>query len=437
MKNHIILLLLTLGMMTCTTKKQEVNTSEVVTNGNFENWAFETQRDEVASAHFIDSETLFQDKPTLAIAGDDKFYSIGQWVSYEDVDPGKYYQFKVYFTPQNVDEPYRCVLSKIKWLDHEGNMIGWPDYPRNVRDKTVNNWEMMTQTYRVPDNTVKATIELIFRWDADGKVNFGGMSFEEVSKPEPRKVNLATIHYRPRNGKDQIDNLNQFAPYIIEAAEKGADIVCLPEGSNSAGTGMDYVTGSEPIPGPSTEFLGKLAKEHSIYIVAGMCERDGPVVYNSAILMDRNGNLAGTYRKLSVPREEIEGGITPGDGLPVFDTDFGRIGLMICMDSSFPEQSRALAMKGADVILLPIWGGFVTLMKARALENQVYLISSSYDTKSAIFDRRGEILAEATEDNRVAVVEVDLNEQTIFPWLGEFKNRIPREIPTKKSSEWR
>jgi predicted amidohydrolase len=142
--------------------------------------------------------------------------------------------------------------------------------------------------------------------------------------------------------------------------------------------------------------------------------------------------VAGKYRKVSLPREEYDGGVTPGGSIPVFETDFGRIGMMICWDSEFPEVARMLAWKGAEVIFLPIWGGNPTLVRARAIENQVYLVTSSYDMQSGVFDLEGKLIAEANDEDAVAVVQVDLNEQKRWPWLGELKNRIPREIPSSE-----
>ena len=162
-------------------------------------------------------------------------------------------------------------------------------------------------------------------------------------------------------------------------------------------------------------------------------ERDGDVVYNTAVLIDRKGNLAGKYRKVSLPREEIDGGITPGNSFPVFDTDFGKVGMMICWDVTFPDAAKTLAMNGADVILMPIAGGYLKLAMARALENQVFLVSSTYDMISAVFDLEGNVIKEATKENPVAVVEVDLNQQKLWPWIGDLKSRIPREMPTQKS----
>lgn len=246
-------------------------------------------------------------------------------------------------------------------------------------------------------------------------------------------VRLATVHHRPRNSKSPEENIKVFAALVDKAGAQKADIVCLPEGATIVGTQHDYISGSETLPGPTTKYLGEVARRNNLYIVAGLLEKEGDVVYNTAVLIDRKGNLAGKYRKTSLPREEIDGGITPGNSFPVFDTDFGRIGIMICWDVTFPEPARALAQQGAEVILLPIWGGDVTLAKARAIENQVYLVSSTYDMVSAVFDLEGKIVKQATTDKEVVIVDVDLNEQKLWPWLGDFKNRIPREMPSKKA----
>ena len=138
---------------------------------------------------------------------------------------------------------------------------------------------------------------------------------------------------------------------------------------------------------------------------------------------------------MSLPDEEIDGGLTPGDHTPVFDTDFGRVGLMICWDSSFPEVARALASRGAEVLLMPIWGGQETLVRARAMENQVYVVASGYDFRTGIFDRRGERIADAVDDPEVVFAEIDLNEPTLWPWVRDWRSRIPREAPSWPESE--
>lgn len=396
-----------------------------------DNWQFSSQRPELEPKYYIDNETY--GIPALAIEGGGSEIVNGCWYTSVDVQSLQWYEFKAHYIAENIEEPGRCVLARILWFDSNGKQVGRAEYPPVLNEKILNNWSTIQQVYEVPETTTKARLELIYRWDPDGKVRFSDISLKTTDDPGQRIVKLATIHYRPKNSSGSMENLQQYAKFIESAASQDADIVCLPEGSTMVGTGLDYIAASEPVPGPSTDFLGNIARKHNMYIVAGMLEKDGTTVYNTAVLIDRKGNVSGKYHKVSLPREEIEGGVTPGDELPVFDTDFGKIGMMICWDVTFPEAARALAFKGAEVIFLPIWGGHLTLAKARALENQIFLVSSTYSMKSAVFDQGGEIMKEATEEDPVVVVEVDLNKRKFWPWLGDFKNRIKREIPSQKA----
>ena len=395
-------------------------------------WKFHSQRAEISPAHWIDEKILYNGNPSLAISGDGKDYTNGSWTSIVDVVPGKNYKFNCFFKHENVDEQNRSILVYIIWQSKDGERINQPEYPATLRKLTEDGWNIIQQNYTPPEKAVTAKIELIYRWDKDGIVYFNNISLEEAPELKPRFVNLATIHHRPKNTGSAEENLNQFAELLSIAATKKADIVCLPEAISLVGTGKSYIEVSEAVPGPTTEFLGKIARENKMYIVAGILERDGNAVYNTAILLDREGELAGKYRKVALPREEIEGGVTPGSTIPVFDTDFGRIGIMICWDVFFPEVARMLAVQGADVIFLPIWGGNLTLAKARAIENQVYLVSSTYDMKTGVFNQEGELISEGTDEEPVVVTRIDLAKHKIWPWLGDFKNRIPREIPSSK-----
>jgi predicted amidohydrolase len=273
---------------------------------------------------------------------------------------------------------------------------------------------------------------LIFRWDEAGSVTWTDIQFRPTKAPGSRNVVLATVNHRPRETSGPEESLKSFCRFLEIAGEKGADIVCLPEGATVIGTGKDYLAVAEPIPGPSTKILGELARHHSMYIVAGLYEQDGDTFYNVSVLIDREGNVAGLYRKVSLPRGEIDAGLTPGREFPVFETDFGKVGMMICWDSQFPEASRRLAAAGAEVIMLPIWGGSETLFAARAIENDVHLVTSSFDSKSGIWNRKGKLIAEAQNEGSVALVEVDLSEAVFQQWIGDLRAHIPRESPPVK-----
>jgi predicted amidohydrolase len=245
-------------------------------------------------------------------------------------------------------------------------------------------------------------------------------------------VKVASVNHRPRGTKSIQENLQQFGKWIDEAGANKADIVCLPEGITVVGRGSDYLGAAEPIPGPSTEFLGKLAAKHRCYIVAGIYERDGEIAYNTSILIGRDGKLAGKYRKVCLPSPEFNGGLAPGSDYPVFDTDFGKVGMMICWDVSYPEVARELAARGAEMILMPIWGGNETLCKARAIENQIPLVISSYDLRSAIYDQAGEAKAQAKDASSCVVyAELNLAEPMNWKWIGHWRDQIWVEGPVR------
>jgi predicted amidohydrolase len=139
--------------------------------------------------------------------------------------------------------------------------------------------------------------------------------------------------------------------------------------------------------------------------------------------------VVGKYSKTHLPQEEAESGITAGDLYPVFDTDFGRIGITICWDLQFPEPFAAMARKGAELILLPIWGGNDILARARAIENHCYLVSSSYDMKSMLINPKGDVLAELMcgqiEGKVLAGATIDLEQPVLdLPWLGNLRGRV-------------
>jgi predicted amidohydrolase len=364
---------------------------------------------------------------------------------------GQYYRFTAKRKAEGIEAPRRAAVVRIHWQDGQGKPVLHDDptfasylpgsRPRSEPEFPVDGaedaqgWTAVSGVYHVPAGAAKGVVELNYRWAPKGRVEWADVALEETATPPPRRVRLATIHLRPTEGKTPAEKCRQFAPLIEEAAKQRADLVVLPETLTFFGTGLTYADCAEPVPGPSTEYFGKLARAHDLYIVAGLIERDGPLIYNVAALIGPDGQVVGKYRKVTLPRGEIMGGITPGHDYPVFNTRFGRVGMMICYDGFFPEVARTLSNNGAEVIAWPVWGCNPMLAAARACENHVYLVSSTYTdpsahwTISAVYGQDGRPLAQAETWGTVALAEVDLDQPLHWHSLGDFKAQIQRHRP--------
>lgn len=388
---------------------------------------------------------------TLSIFADEREGLQGGWRTKIEVAGGQHYRFSVEREALRIKTPRRAAVARITWLGQTGNKVSRdkpsyasyrpgerpqaePEFPQDGREVAPGRIEV-AGVFRAPEGAKFALIELEYRWEARGAVIWHQPRWSAIEAPKPRLVRLATVHYQPSDGRTSAEKCELFAPLIEKAAEQDADLVVLPETLTYYQSGRSYIEAAEPVPGPSTDYFGQLAIKHDLYLVVGLLERDAHLVFNVAVLIGPDGKVVGKYRKVTLPRGEIEGGIAPGHEYPVFETRFGKVGMMVCYDGFFPEVARELSNGGAEVIAWPVWGCNPLLASARACENHVYLVSSTYTdlsadwTQTAIYGRDGRTIKVAEDWGSVIVAEVDLNDTLYWQSLGDFRGQLQRHRP--------
>jgi predicted amidohydrolase len=364
---------------------------------------------------------------TLEISAGSSAIANGGWErTVSGIKAGQWYRLEAAYQAEHVDNEHLRVTARLDWLDAAGKRTGQPDYAWQIQPDGA--WKRVSLVVPAPASAAAAKIQVYLSNAPGGRVVWKDVKLESATDPGPRPVRVASINLHPRNLGTREASVAAFAAAIEKKVTAPVDVILLPEGITVVGTSLHYADVAETVPGPTTTTLGSIAAKHHAWIAAGLYEREGEAIYNTAVLIDREGKLAGKYRKVYLPREEIEGGITPGSGYPVFRTDFGVVGLMICWDSNYTDPARGLALHGAELLLVPIWGGNETLMSARAIENKVFIATSGYDFPTRIIDPDGKTISEAKTLGDTAVATIDLNRRYLDPWLGDMKQRLRKEV---------
>ncbi|PJF40815.1 MAG: carbon-nitrogen hydrolase family protein [Phototrophicales bacterium] len=230
-----------------------------------------------------------------------------------------------------------------------------------------------------------------------------------------REVTIATVQFEPKLGEPE-ENLVKMSGFISRiASQQKVDLIVFPELVTSGyELGVRFTEVAQRVPGPSINLMAQRAAEYGVFIAFGLVtkEKVESVIFNTAVLVGPDGELVGTYNKVHLRGEERMA-FREGFRFPVFETEIGNIGLMLGWDLAFPEVARSLALDGAEIICaLTNWESahmdeYRTYLKARALENAMYVVSSNrvgedvtlnFGGESMIVGPRGEIYAAITAE---------------------------------------
>ncbi len=270
---------------------------------------------------------------------------------------------------------------------------------------------------------------------------------------------------------DLADNRDRLARHIANLARQGAQLIVLQELHNTPYFCQTEDTQlfdlAEPIPGPSTDFFGQLAREHEVVIVTSLFERRAPGLYhNTAVVIERDGTIAGKYRKMHIPDDPAyyeKFYFTPGDlGFHPIDTSVGRLGVQVCWDQWYPEGARLMALQGADLLIYPTAIGYessdtpeeqarqreawITVQRGHAVANGLPVIAVNrtghepdpsgqtngitFWGSSFVAGPQGELLAQADRETETELlVDVDLaRSEQVRRWWPFLRDRRIEEF---------
>jgi predicted amidohydrolase len=242
---------------------------------------------------------------------------------------------------------------------------------------------------------------------------------QTATEPSP-VFRIALVQMNPRI-QDREGNRAVILQRLREAAEQGAELIVFPECALSGyvfDSAKAALPAAETVPGETTEAVAQVCRERSVFAIVGLLERDGATLYNSAFVVGPEG-VVGNYRKCHLPVLGIDRYVGRGAELPVIELPFARIGVLICYDVRFPEAARALALRGADALIVPTnWPQGAEsapefLTRARAWENRCYVAACNRvgEERSVRFIGRSQIVA---PDGRFLAQADDVSETILY-----------------------
>ena len=367
------------------------------------------------------SAPLFGEGEKICVTG--KPAAIGGYETTIPVTGGKTYRFDVTFSVDKIDDINQNVLNLIRGNvfpnpKSGGNSVdGITNFKYADRDKKLISG---SATLKICEKAASVSVMLGLRYSCGGSVEWHSVTVSEAAPVLPRKAVIAVTKYHPETFGSP-EKYMDFTNKICEkAASAKTDLLLFTEFANIYSGYSEDMAEEISADGATCRLISENAKKYNMYICAAIVEKRGEDLYNTAVIFDRNGEIAGKYSKVHLYfPEELLYGTVPGDEHPVFDLDFGRVGIVICYDNWFAESYRILGLKGAELVLLPNAGHEPKLLPARAIDNGVYIANSSTHQPSSVVNSFGDVILEiagyneCNEEKALGTVEIDLSQRPL------------------------
>lgn len=370
-------------------------------------------------------QASFQDGTGYRMSGNGKYHSKGALrKNISGFIQGSYYKFCVYFSTDGIEQSMHTkILPVIKWGQ------GF-NFKRIVPVELKNGCYKAELIHQIPsDSNEKIILELFAGWIPNGSVFWEKVEIFRLERyiPKQKTVHIAVLDKAPPEGSTSEENGLFYSDQIDKICkESPLDAVCLTElfnirnvipandQKNAVSIDSDYM-----------EKIKAAAKRNNVNIVGSFLENENGILFNTGILINRHGKVVDKYHKAQLAQTEmLFSDRSRGDELKVFEADFGKIGIAICWDYHYPEFIRTLALKGADIIFVPIAGdgryfedgiskGMEYVGKAIVLENRIPIVFAKYagtpENPSRLINNEGQVVAKSVQRQAFISAELDLN----------------------------
>lgn len=341
---------------------------------------------------------------------------------FPDIIGGKVYEVTVPCRTDNLTAGKSQIIAS--WLDENGKAYS-RGYLEKISELSELSEDVMKICYHVPEKVTALEIEYRLWSHNGGTAVFGMPQITCKGDYKPRMANIAAAWFNTAGGNrtltDNLADILRIADNAGNSADK-PDLLVFSEAIYGRGINLPLPERALKLDSEAIKQICGKAMKYQMYIAVGLHIDDGGLYKNVALIIDRKGDIAHIYNKTHLAMVEYENGLVPGSEIPVYDLDFGRVGVLICWDHFFSEPARILHQKGAEIIILPTAGDTLYQSRSRAVDGGTYIVISGTKeaASSVIIDPHGNVIATAAESPELGYTcaQIDLNQRQLTYWLS-------------------